>query len=111
MTLSARALDQLLQITKAMIYSESSDSESISNLIRIVDLEAKLAQDEKALYQQYVRIMENYLGVKTTPLNITALWESDPPVAMRDNDMRKSVNKVRMLFVSSTMSLTTTDEP
>lgn len=94
LTLSARLLDQLLDITQAVSGPEDPDQVPIDKLIRLVDLEASLSKEEKTLYEDFVQATENYLGIKSQPLNLTQLWEKKSPPTSQGRSLPESVNKV-----------------
>lgn len=92
LSLSARLLDQVLSLAQALIGPKEPLEGQITKLIRLIDLEEGFSGTEKTLYEGFVQAMENQLGVKSQPINLTREW-SDSSTG-KDKDLGAFVNEV-----------------
>ena len=64
-------------------------------VLRLVDLEKHLGDEEKELFESFVVTIENHLGYKSEPIRLSELWTSDPPSEANGQEMDEFLGEVR----------------
>lgn len=53
--------------------------------------------EQEAMSEAYITILEDFLGVKRTPISITDTWASNPPDEARGKPLLEYLEMVRAL--------------
>lgn len=96
-TLSSHSLDDLIQMAVTSLEVDPAATRP-SRILFPIDLGLEYSKEYEALLEQFTAALENLVGAKVEPINLTAIWDESPPLQAKGMSMQGYMKKVSRIL-------------